>query len=226
MDSTSTIKTNLEQVRQVLGDSGATLIVVSKYVGVEKILEAFKYGVTEFGESRIQDALKKQEALPPDLARYIHWHFIGHLQSNKVRKALGRFVLIHSIDSLDLAKELSDAAVKMGLVQDVLLQVKLMEDPAKSGFNPEDLKKCFYQIYQFPGLRVNGLMTMTPLCDDKELWKSCFTGLKKLKEELENTCGITLNELSMGMSDDYEVALECGATMVRVGRAIFEKNEN
>lgn len=221
-----TISENLARIRKTLPDHPVTLVAVSKSVGIEEIKEAFKSGVTEFGENRIQDAIKKQEAMPEDIARHIHWHFIGHLQSNKVKKALGRFVLIHSVDTWHLAEEISKEAVKRGQRQPVLLQVKVMEDPDKSGFEPEQLKAVFGEIHALPGLSIEGLMTMTPLSADGKMRQACFWGLKKLKEDLENLYTVSLKELSMGMTDDYEEALKCGATMLRVGRAIFQKTEN
>lgn len=217
---------NLARIRESLGSYPVTLIAVSKYVGINEIRDAFENGVTEFGENRIQDALEKQAAVPPHMAEHIRWHLIGHLQSNKVKKALGRFVLIHSVDSLELARVLSSEAVKKNVVQAVLLQVKVLDDPGKSGFAPEALKECFAQIYELPGLKVDGLMTMTPLTEDSTIRKECFLGLKSLKTDIEKKHGVLLNELSMGMSDDYIDAVKCGATMVRVGRAIFQEMEN
>lgn len=214
----------LAAIRKSLADYPVTLIAVSKYVGLSEMKEAFENGVTEFGESRIQDALQKQSDMPPHMAEHIHWHFIGHLQSNKARKALGRFVLIHSVDSLELAIELSAQAVKMNLLQSILLQVKVVDDPTKSGFSPEALRERFKLINDLPGLKVDGLMTMTPLTDDKEVWKTCFNGLKSLRDELEERHGVRLKELSMGMSDDFELAVTCGASMVRLGSAIFENS--
>lgn len=220
------VAANLARVKESLGKNPVTLIAVSKYVGLEEIKEAIECGVTEFAESRIQDALKKQDAMPADTAKDIRWHFIGHLQSNKVKKALGRFALIHSVDSLNLAKVLSEEALKQGLVQAILLQVKILADPDKSGFSPPELLECFSEINKLPGLKVEGLMTMTPLTDEKSIWAQCFLGLKCLKEDIEKRHGVRLKELSMGMSDDYLEAVKCGATMVRVGRSIFQKTEN
>lgn len=220
------VAANLERIHESLSGYPVTLIVVSKYAGIEEIKEAFACGVTEFGENRIQDALAKQDALPPYMAERIHWHFIGHLQSNKVKKAVGRFVLIHSVDSLPLALALSEEAAKQNVVQRILLQAKVMSDPGKSGFAQEALKECFAKIYELPGLKIEGLMTMTPLTGDRSISQECFLGLKSLQEDIEKQHGIGLKELSMGMSDDYIDAVKCGATMVRIGRAIFQKTEN
>ncbi len=221
-----TVAANLARIRESLGSSAVKIVAVSKYVGVEEIEEAVACGVTEFGENRIQDALKKQEDLPPQVAQHIHWHFIGHLQSNKAKKAIGRFVLIHSVDSESLAEELSREAVKKEISQDILLQIKVVDDPDKSGFTPQTIKESFARIIKLPGLKIKGLMTMTPLTKDQDIWRECFLGLKKLSEELEKQHSVRLEELSMGMTDDYLEAVKYGATMVRIGRAIFKKSEN
>lgn len=213
---------NLARIRESIGNQPVTIIAVSKSVGIDKIKEAFEAGVSEFGENRIQDALKKQDLVPPHMAEHIRWHFIGHLQSNKAKKALGRFALIHSIHSLRLAQALSEAAVKESIEQAVLLQVMVRPDPDKSGFTPTALRESFANIHKLPGLKVKGLMTMTPLTDDRSVSRECFLGLKNLKADIEKEHGLVLNELSMGMSDDYIDAVKYGATMVRIGRAIFQ----
>jgi PLP dependent protein len=220
------VAANIARIRERFGDAKAKLVAVSKYVGVEKVLEAFEVGVTEFGESRIQDALQKKSAVPPHMAEHIHWHFIGHLQTNKVKKAVGNFSLIHSVDSLRLAEEISKEAVRQGIVQAILLQAKIVIDENKSGFSPEELKSSFAEIMNLPGIKIEGLMTMSPLTDEKSVWEECFSGLKSLRDELEKSHSVKLPELSMGMSDDWIEALKCGATMVRIGRAIFENSEN
>lgn len=217
------VSANLARIRQRLGGANVTLIAVSKYVSLDSVIEAYREGVTEFGESRIQDALDKQEKMPPDTAQYIHWHFIGHLQTNKVKKAVGRFALIHSVDSLRLAKELNSAAEKENLIQAVLLQVKVEEDPGKSGFSPADLTENMHEILALTSLKIEGLMTMAPLTEDQNIWKRCFDGVRILRDELEQKFSISLPELSMGMSDDWPLAVTCGATMIRLGRSIFGK---
>lgn len=220
------VAANITRIRKELGESKATVIAVSKYVGVDKMIEAFNAGITEFGESRIQDALKKRDDMPPNMASDIHWHFIGHLQTNKVKKAVGNFHLIHSVDSERLALAISEEAASRGLVQAILLQVKIVTDENKSGFESNELKKSFGEIMKLPGIKIEGLMTMSPLTEDKSIWQQCFSGLFELRSELENAYAVKLPELSMGMSDDWNEALKCGATMVRIGRAIFENSEN
>ena len=148
------VAANIARIRKEFGDSKAALIAVSKYVGVAEIKEAFDQGVTQFGESRIQDALKKQDDLPPYMAKDIRWHFIGHLQTNKVKKTVGKFALIHSIDSLRLAQEVSEQAQKLGIIQAILIQAKIVEDENKSGFDSAELEKCFGEIMKMPGIKL------------------------------------------------------------------------
>lgn len=213
---------NLASIEKALADSQVRLIAVTKKASPSQMEEAYNLGVTEFGENRIQDALSKREVLSPSLVQNANWHFIGHLQTNKVKQAVGNFSLIHSVDSLKLAKEISKVASKKGLVQAILLQVKVLDDPDKSGFSAEQLKTEFPQLNALPNLDIQGLMTITPLSDDTSVAPRCFDGLKDLRVELENTHNVKLKELSMGMSNDWPEAVRSGSTMIRVGRAIFE----
>lgn len=213
---------NLARVREEIGASPVRLVAVTKTATIGQIEEAFASGVTDFGENRVQDALKKQSQLAPEMADKVSWHFIGHLQTNKVNKVVGHFDLIHSIDSFDLAQEISRAAIAKGIVQAVLLQVKMAEDPNKSGFTPDDLKDRFSDLQRLSGIRVDGLMTIAPLTADNTTWRFCFEGLQLLRNELESVYGVKLKELSMGMTQDYKEAITCGSTMVRLGRAIFD----
>jgi PLP dependent protein len=215
---------NLARIRETIGGAPITLVAVTKQVGVDKVSEAFGQGVTEFGENRVQDALEKQRHLPPHMAEHIHWHFIGHLQTNKVRKVVGSFALIHSVDSLHLAQEISDCASKRSLLQPILLQVKTLYDPGKSGFSPDDLRRDFKQILALPGIKIEGLMTMAPL-GDPQMAEECFGNLVRLRNELEQAHGIKLTELSMGMSQDWRQAVKCGSTMLRLGRAVFQPEQ-
>jgi PLP dependent protein len=212
---------NIARIRDLIGATKVTLIAVTKNVETDRIEQAFNNGVTEYGENRVQDALKKQEEVPPSMADKIHWHLIGHLQTNKVKKVVGRFVLIHSIDSMHLAEEVSREAEKQGVIQPILLQAKVLEDPGKSGFSPEELRASFAQINKLPNLDIRGLMTMAPFTDDPQTQRACFNGLRQLRDELQQEFGVSLAELSMGMTDDWQEAIKCGATMVRIGRGIF-----
>lgn len=212
---------NIALIRDLIGATKVTLIAVTKTVETNLIEQAFNCGVTEYGENRVQEALKKQGEVPPHMADKIHWHLIGHLQTNKVKKAVGRFALIHSIDSLHLAEEVSNEASKQGVTQPILLQVKVVEDPGKAGYDPAELKSDFKKILALPNLQVRGLMTMAPLTQDVDTQRACFNGLRQLRDELQKHSNVPLEELSMGMTDDWQEAIKCGATMVRIGRGIF-----
>lgn len=212
---------NIARIRDLVGATKVTLIAVTKTVELDRIEQAFNCGVTEYGENRVQDALKKQSEVPPHMADKIHWHLIGHLQTNKAKKVVGRFSLIHSIDSMHLAEEVSREAVKQGIVQPILLQAKIVEDENKGGYAPDDLRRDFSVLTSLPGLQVRGLMTMAPFTTDVSIQRTCFNGLRQLRDELQQTSGVPLAELSMGMTEDWQEAIRCGATMVRIGRGIF-----
>ncbi|MBX9741986.1 MAG: YggS family pyridoxal phosphate-dependent enzyme [Chthoniobacterales bacterium] len=195
------------------------LIVISKGQPVEKIREVVDAGKTLFGESRLQEAAPKIALLPSRL----RWHYIGHLQTNKIRKTLPLFELIHSVDHLELAQEIDRIATEVGLFPRVLLEVNVSGESTKYGFSPEVLKNSFEKLLRLPRLQVEGLMTMAPLSCDPEASRPYFERLRKLRDALAANAGIPLPTLSMGMSSDFEVAIEEGATMVRVGSAIFKK---
>lgn len=186
-----------------------TLVCVSKFQPIEAIREAYAAGERHFGESRVQELQQKVPQLPAD----IHWHFIGHLQTNKVRDLLKlRPYLIQSVDSERLLKAINDEAAKQGFVQDVLLEVHVAKEETKTGFSPEEISNFKSQISNFSNVRIRGLMTMATNTDDETEIRRCFTEAKQL---------CTGEVLSMGMSDDYQIAIECGATMVRIGSTIF-----
>jgi hypothetical protein len=212
---------NIARIREGFGSHPVRLIAVTKNARTKQIEEAFDCGVTEFGESRVQDALKKMDSMPPWLMEKASWHFIGHLQTNKVKQAIGKFALIHSVDSLRLAQEISRTAQTKQMKQAILLQVKLADDPNKSGFDREELKAQFQEIINLPNIECRGLMTITPNNATGELRQKCFLGLKQLRDDLAAQTGVYLPELSMGMSDDWQEALACGSTMLRIGSAIF-----
>ena len=217
---------NLARIEKALTDKHVKLIAVTKKASAPQMEEAFSSGITEFGENRIQDALAKRDTLSPSLVQGANWHFIGHLQTNKVKQAVGNFKLIHSVDSFKLAKEISKVASSRNVTQAILLQVKVVEDPNKSGFSPQELLDKFPELLSLPALEIQGLMTITPLTEDQEVHTKCFIGLRELKEKLESIHSVTLKELSMGMTDDWPQAVKCGATMIRVGRAIFNDKDS
>jgi pyridoxal phosphate enzyme (YggS family) len=212
---------NIARVRESVGRKPVTLIAVTKQATVAQIEEAFSAGVTEFGENRLQTALAKREELAPEIQQGSRWHFIGHLQTNKVKLVIGNFELIHSVDSFHLAEQISKTAKERGVRQAILLQVKIAEDPSKYGFSPEQLEASFKQMSSFDNLDIKGLMTITPQDCTRETTIKCFDGLRELRNELSKEHKMELHELSMGMSDDWQDAMASGATMIRLGRAIF-----
>lgn len=215
------IKENIERIKSEVCSSNAKIIAVSKYVSIEKMKEAYEAGLRDFAESKVNDALEKINQLPEDMKKNIKWHFIGHLQTNKVKKVVGHFDLIHSVDSYKLASNISAFAAKENLVQPILLQVNIANEEQKFGFSPQELRELFAQIIKLENIKVEGLMMMAPLSDDENLLSELFEGMSKLKLELCTNSGYAMSELSMGMSNDYLLAAQKGSTMIRVGSKIF-----
>ena len=206
-----------EQIRSVRAHipAGVTLVCVSKFHPVEAIQEAYEAGERDFGESRVQELQKKVPALPAD----IRWHFIGHLQTNKVRDLLKlRPYLIQSVDSERLLQAINDEAAKQGFVQDVLLEVHVAKEESKTGFSPEEIENLKLKIKNYAHTHIRGLMCMATNTDDEAEIRRCFTEAKEILNTLNN---LSTPILSMGMSDDYRLAIECGSTMVRIGSTIF-----
>ena len=211
-----------EQIKKVRAQLPAhvTLVCVSKFHSVEAIREAYDAGERHFGESRVQELKAKIPQLPAD----IHWHFIGHLQTNKVRDLIKLHpYLIHSVDSEHLLKGINDEAAKQGIVQDVLLEVHVAKEETKTGFAPEELSVVSDQLSVFSHIRVQGLMTMATNTEDEQEIRRCFT---EGRECLKNLSNLSNPILSMGMSDDYRIAIECGSTMVRIGSTIFGERKH
>lgn len=200
--------------------AGVQLIGVTKTVSLDRIREGVEAGLTILGENYVQEARKKMEALH-DLN--VTWHFIGHLQSNKAKVAIEWFDLIHTVDRKNLAKELNRLAQKRGQKIPILLQVNVGEEETKSGTSPDELFSFFNYVSSLDGLTVKGLMTLPPYLDDPEQVRPYFRQvrhyLERLRDQAQNPEEIT--ELSMGMSHDFEVAIEEGATLIRVGTALF-----
>lgn len=197
------------------------LVAVSKTVGVEEIRHAYSLGIRDFGENRVQSALPKIEALRGDCPD-IHWHMIGHLQRNKVKFVVGNFDLVHGVDSLRLAEEISARAASLGLVQKILLEVSISGEEAKFGLTPGEVREMAPALKGLGNIDVVGLMTMAPFDVGEDVVRPVFAGLRELRDEINDSdAGLNLEHLSMGMTDDYEIAVEEGATIVRIGRAIF-----
>ncbi len=220
------VEQNLEAVRASIraaavraGRDPATvrLVAVSKTHPAEFVRIASDAGQPAFGESRAQEALEKIPLLPSG----IEWHFIGHLQTNKIRRLLPHFALFHSVDSADLARQIDRIAGECGLHPRVLLEVNVSGENTKFGFGPEEIRAALPALLVLPHLRVAGLMTMAPYSEDPESARPVFAALRNLRDEMEQHAGSPLPELSMGMSGDYATAVAEGATIVRVGSAIF-----
>lgn len=222
----SDIARNLDRIRERIARAAESagrrqediqLVAVSKTHPPETIRKAIHAGQAAFGENRVQDALPKIDALPPETV----WHFIGHLQSNKVRKALGRFALFHGVDNLDLARHMDRIAGELGLEARILLEVNVSGEESKFGFAPETLPAALEALIALPRLRIEGLMTMAPYAENPESARPHFARLRELRDALARTAGLPLPQLSMGMSGDFEQGITEGATIVRVGSAIF-----
>ena len=211
-----------ECIAQAAGKSGRTadqieLVAVSKAHPAEKVQAAVEAGQTLFGESRVQEARAKIPLLPSRL----RWHFIGHLQKNKIRNALSLFELFHSVDSLALAENMQRIADEDGMQPRVLLEVNVAGEASKHGFAPEALRRDLEALLSLGRLTIEGLMTIPPLAPEAEPSRRFFVALRELRDDLEEKFNLQLPQLSMGMSGDYAIAIEEGATMVRVGTAIF-----
>jgi len=195
------------------------LVAVSKTIAADIVKEAIEAGVTILGENYIQEARDKFKAL----VQYpVSWHFIGHLQSNKARYAVRLFDLIHSVDTIKLARELNNQANKINKIQDILIQVNISKEPSKSGSDIQNAANLIKDIVLFENLSVKGLMAIPPFFNNPEKSRPYFIALRNLRDQSQKAFpGVVLNELSMGMTGDFEVAIEEGATFVRIGTAIF-----
>lgn len=203
--------------------SEVTLIAVSKTKPVETLQKAYDLGVRVFGENKVQELVDKYEVLPKDIS----WHMIGHLQRNKVKYIIDKVDCIHSVESLRLAETIEKEAAKHDRVIDVLVEVNVAREESKFGLMPEEVESFIKEISKFPHIRVKGLMTIAPFVDDSEENRPVFKALRKLSVDIaaKNIDNVIMNVLSMGMTNDYQVAIEEGATMVRVGTGIFgERN--
>lgn len=195
------------------------LLAVTKTVPWPQIQSLYDQGQRDFGESRVVDALEKMSEAPDDC----RWHLIGTLQANKVRKVVGNFVMIHSIDDLLLAEKVSAVSKELGVTSDVLLQVNTSGEASKHGLSPEKWLEYAPAAFSLPNIAIKGLMTMAPLVDDEKVVRKCFAGLRNFRDKLEETTKHSLPELSMGMSHDFDWAIAEGATLVRIGTALWAR---
>lgn len=213
-----------ENIRRACGRAGrdpgdVTLIAVSKTKPVELLREAYDLGTRVFGENKVQEIVEKYEALPKD----IHWHMIGHLQRNKVKYIIDKVDLIHSVDSVRLAETIEKEAAKHDLTANILLEVNVAEEESKFGLKVDEVEQVVDEIAKFSHIKVCGLMTIAPFVENPEENRPYFRRLRNLSVDIgaKKVDNVTMSILSMGMTNDYEVAVEEGATMVRVGTGLF-----
>lgn len=210
-----TVQKQLDSILKEIKDYNPRIIAVTKYYDENKMIEAFNSGLREFGESKVMDALEKINNIDDTTRTQSIYHFIGHLQTNKVKHAVGFFDYIQSVDSLKLAKCIDDEANKKGIVQKILIQVNNANEPQKFGVSKAQLDNLINEVSKMKSLKLEGLMNIAPLTDDMAELQRLFLEMRKLKDDYN------LAELSMGMSHDYKIALDCGATMIRLGRILF-----
>jgi len=223
-----TVKDNLETINKKIKAAAwkvnrdpqeIKLVAVTKTATLEQIKEAINEGVKIIGENKVQEAKGKYQVLTTE----VKWHLIGHLQTNKVKYAVEIFDLIHSVDSIKLAKEIDNRSVQFKKTIDVLIEVNISGEETKYGYNPEKVEAFLKEISEFSGIRVRGLMTIAPISKNKEEVRPYFRRLRELSERIrdKNIKNIKMDYLSMGMTDDFEIAIEEGANIVRIGRGIF-----
>lgn len=217
----NTVRENLLQIQEDIAPYKPNIIAVTKYFDESAMVEAFNAGLRDFAEARAIEAVEKIGNLPAEVRNNSKFHFIGHLQTNKVKKVVPVFDYIHSVDSLKLAKAISDEARAIGKVQKVLLQVNNANEEQKFGFSKDEVFEMFLSIKNLPSIEIVGLMNMAPLGASEEELNMLFKDVSEIKKELEQKFSCELKELSMGMSQDYKIAVKYGATMLRIGRKLF-----
>jgi len=221
-------KNNLEIINKKIKDAALKanrnpqeikLVAVTKTATIKQIKDVINAGVTIIGENKVQEAKEKYQIMTAD----IEWHLVGHLQTNKVKYAIKIFDLIHSLDSIKLAKEIDRRSQQFGMMTNVLVEVNVSGEVSKYGIKPEELEPFLKEISKFPRISIRGLMTIAPITEDKEEVRPYFRKLKELSEKIKgkNMKNVRMEYLSMGMTEDFEVAIEEGANLVRIGRGIF-----
>ncbi|MFZ0565554.1 MAG: YggS family pyridoxal phosphate-dependent enzyme [Chlamydiales bacterium] len=214
----------LEEIEQEAKRAGRdpgeiSVVAVSKGCSVKAIEEAYWAGVRDFGENRVQEALSKMETTPSE----IRWHFIGKLQKNKVNKVIGRFDLIHSVDTVELVEKIDQAGRERGVISSILLEANTSGEMTKSGLSPKEWEANFEDLLDLKAIEIHGLMTMAPLTEDESVIRHSFSALRLLRDRLQQIARdrADLSTLSMGMSHDFPIAIQEGATLLRIGTAIF-----
>ena len=216
------VRDNLLRVKKTIEPYTPNIIAVTKYYGLEAITDAYGAGLRDFGESRANDAIQKIENLPDEIRKNSKFHFIGHLQTNKVDRVVKHFDYIQSVDSIKVASAISESAGRINKVQKILLQINISGEVQKFGFSERELYDNFEELLKLPNLKIDGFMCMAPLGASEEELDKVFKKAGQIKSELNKKYSLDLKELSMGMSDDYERAVANGATMIRLGRILFK----
>ena len=216
------IRENFEKIKTQIVPYKPTIIAVTKYFDEQQIIKYYEMGFRNFGENRVKDALDKINKLPEEIIQNSKFHLIGHLQTNKAKLAVGKFDLIHSVDSIKLAKVISEEAERQGIVQKILLQINNAREDQKSGFSPEEIKDAFQEIINMSSIKICGVMNMAPIDSSEEELHKLFGNIKQINDVLQSEFRVELGQISMGMSRDFRIALEEGATMIRLGRILFE----
>jgi hypothetical protein len=225
---TMTIKENLDRVRERIAAAVAragrdpasiTIVAVTKTHGPEVVTQAIEAGLADVGENKVQEFLSKA----PGVRLPCRWHLVGHLQTNKIAKVIGRFALVQSVDSFKLAEHLSRSGAAAGVTTDILLEVNTSGEESKFGLPPDEVLGACDLIAKLPNIRIRGLMTVGPLVSDASAVGAAFASLRRLKEEIEaaRIANVSMEHLSMGMTDDFEIAIAEGSTMIRLGRILF-----
>ena len=218
MSASNTVAKNLEKILTEIGNRDIRIVAVSKYYDYQRIEEAFRAGLRNFAESRAIEAVEKIGKLEDKIRQDSTYHFIGHLQTNKVKYVVGNFDYIQSVDSLKVAEQIAKYAQEKNIVQKILIQVNNANEESKFGIAPSQLDELIEEISKLSSISIEGLMNIAPLIDDEKELRKLFSQMRHLKEKY------SLKELSMGMSNDYKIALDEGATMIRLGRKLFENS--
>ena len=216
------IEKNLLDIKDKIAPCKPRIIGVTKYYGADAIVNGYNAGLRDFGESRVLDAVQKIDSLSAEIRSVSTFHLIGHLQTNKVEKAVEYFDIIHSVDSLKLARKISETACRLNKREKILLQVNIADESQKYGFEPSGLLEVFSEMLELSSVEIIGLMCMAQYGAEELALRKTFKELRQLKEKIEVTFDLRLPELSMGMSDDYCIAVEEGSTMIRIGRKLFK----
>ena len=217
-----TIKENLLQIQEEIAPYRPNIIAVTKYFDESAIIAAYNAGIRDFAESRVIEASQKIDNLPLEIKENSKFHFIGHLQTNKVKKVIEVFDYIHSVDSVRLAEKISEEASKIGKVQKILIQINNANEEQKFGFSSEEVYNNFEDIINLKNLEIVGVMNMAPFGAEEEELVKLFSDITEIRKNLETRFNCEIKEISMGMSQDYKIAAQHGSTMLRIGRKLFK----